>query len=124
MSLYNIKELLAIGGKVVKMFSDTKAADGDTCTIPLDVMLFKEGTFFLNVIAGSGTTPKLDVTIESKDPSGDKWHPIATFTQATGVTNEHKDVSANLGNKIAVKYVISGTDPSFTFSVYVVLKIK
>jgi len=123
MTLYNVKELEAIKGKVIKIFSGTKTATGNTHSTPIDVMQFKEGTFFINVTAKSGTTPTLDVVVESKDPAADIWNTIATFTQATDVTNELKAVAANLGNKIAIKYTIGGTSPSFTFSVYAVPKI-
>lgn len=121
---YSKDELEQNGGAVVEIFKGTKTATGNTEATPLDVMHFKEGTFFIDCSAKSGTSPTLDVTVVTYDESGDDWHVIATFTQLTDVGKEMKAVAANLGAKIAIVYTIGGTDPSFTFTVSAVLKVK
>lgn len=121
---YSKDELEQHGGAVVEIFKDTKVATGNTKTTPVEVMHFKEGTFFIDCSARSGTSPTLDVTVLTYDKSGDDWHVIATFTQLTAVGKEMKAVAANMGDKIAILYTIGGTTPSFTFTVSAVLKVK
>lgn len=71
----------------------------------------------LDVTAASGTTPTLDVVVQTrKDASDSSPRTAATFTQATAATNERKAVSA-LDRQARVNCTIAGTTPSFTFSV-------
>lgn len=82
----------------------------------IDVSDIDEMSVFLNVSAGSGTNPTLDVVIEDS-PDGVKWHTKESFTQATGITTEAKRIT-NFGKFIRVKRTIGGTDtPTFTFDV-------
>jgi len=112
------------GGITVKLFSGEVSATGNTHSTPYYVLPFKEGNFFLNVTAKAGTTPTIDVVVESKDPSADKWHTIATFTQiGDTIGSEMKPVAANLGKNIAIKYTLGGSNPVYTFTVYAVLKV-
>lgn len=68
----------------------------------------------LDVTAASGTTPTLDVDIEtSRD--GVTWYVSGSFTQATGVTSEEKLFM--LDRFVRPKATIGGTTPDFTFSV-------
>lgn len=84
---------------------------------------YKEASFFLNVTAVSGTTPTLDVKIQTKDPVSGEWFDIVTFTQATGITKERKaDKTIDIGSVIRASYTIGGTTPSFTFSLGAVVK--
>lgn len=84
---------------------------------------YKEASFFLNVTAASGTTPTLDVTIQTKDPVSSEWFDIVTFTQATGITKERKaDKNTDIGSVIRANYTIGGTTPSITFSLGAVVK--
>ena len=106
----------------IMLDSGTRTATGDNSATPSDVKWAKEGMFFLDVTAVSGTDPTLDVTIQTKDDTSGCWFPIATFTQKTAVGRELKSVSANLGSIIAVFWKIEGTDPSFMFSVGFILK--
>lgn len=70
----------------------------------------------LAVTAASGTTPSLTVKVQDSI-DGTNWNDIATFTAATGVTAEVKRVAAPIGNTIRAVSTITGTTPSFTFSV-------
>lgn len=71
----------------------------------------------LHVTAASGTTPSLTVKVQhSADNS--TWADLATFTAATAVTAEQKvSTSATVNRYTRVLYTISGTGPSFTFTV-------
>lgn len=109
------------GTEITLLASETRTTSGDTSGTPVDVKKFKEGNFFLDITAVSGTTPTLDIAIKTKDPVSGKWFTIVQFTQATAIGSEMKTVG-NLGSLIAVFYTIGGTSPSFTFSVGAVLK--
>lgn len=68
----------------------------------------------LDVTAASGTSPTLDVDVEtSRD--GSTWYTSGSFTQATAVGGEEKLFM--LDRFVRAKATIGGTTPSFTFSV-------
>lgn len=75
----------------------------------------------LHVIAASGTSPTLDVTVRSDDASGFSSPTTRlTFTQATGITSEWKTAAGAITDDYwRVTYTIGGTNPSFTFVVAV-----
>lgn len=99
--------------------SATKTASG---TGPVfEVGTYDRGSFFLEVTAASGTSPTLDVDIQSYDVVADAWHNVVSFAQATG-TGRQRKTAEYLGERIRVNYTIGGTDPSFTFSVGAVVK--
>jgi len=89
-------------------------------------------TLFIDVTAVSGTSPTLDIYVQGKDPVTGKYFNIAksvtiTSVQATGlivypgVTDVFAMVDAEndvpLPRTWRIRYVIGGTNPSFTFSV-------
>lgn len=87
-----------------------------------------EGVFYLDVTAGSGTTPTLDVDIEEFDPTSGKWFVVASFAQASGVTTERilspsvsgagaPDAGGLPGQRYRAAYTLGGTTPNFTFTV-------
>jgi hypothetical protein len=77
--------------------------------------------FVLDSAAGTGTTPTLDVTITASDTSGGTYTAIsgAAFTQVTGTASQQKLAISkdDVKRYLKVAYTISGTTPSFTFSV-------
>lgn len=74
--------------------------------------------FYLNVTAVSGTSPTLDVVIESLVDG--VWMSEGAFTQATGVTTGKIELT-NLPCDIRVRHTIGGTaTPTFTFTVTLV----
>jgi hypothetical protein len=91
-------------------------------TADINVGNYKEGIFFLNVTAVSGTSPTLDVSIQSKDPVSGVYFTIANFTQVTDITSQSICITSCMGSIIRVQYKVGGTNPSFTFSVGGVLK--
>jgi hypothetical protein len=101
----------------VLLDATTRTATGQST--PIEV---KKGTgcFELSVTAASGTTPSMTVTIQtSKDGSGSglgSWRTVATFTAATAATAERVSATS-LDRFIRAVATISGTTPSFTYSV-------
>jgi len=83
------------------------ATEDDTKDKPFDVGPFKEATFFLNctVLGGTNVTVKILVL----DPASLVWHDLVSFTVLTAVGKEKKEVTANLGDKIAVVVTPTGT---------------
>lgn len=70
----------------------------------------------LDVTAVSGTTPQLTVTIQDS-PDGTAWTTRDTFGVKTGVSNETRTIPSGLDVFQRVSWTITGTTPSFTFSV-------
>lgn len=73
----------------------------------------------LHVVAVSGTSPTLDVKIESDDASGFA-SPVdrITFAQATGRTSEWASAAGAIADDwFRINYTIGGTNPDFTFIV-------
>jgi hypothetical protein len=72
----------------------------------------------LNVTAVSGTTPTLDITVETSFDNGvtDAWRALGTFAQKTAVSTERKDF-AGCDRWVRSRRVIAGTTPSFTYDI-------
>lgn len=68
----------------------------------------------LNVTARSGTTPTLDVDVLTCDTEGGTYYVAGSFAQKTSVTSERKTFTVD--RFVKLKWTISGTTPSFTFS--------
>lgn len=71
----------------------------------------------LDVTAASGGTPNLAVLIEDSLDGGVNWNPVVTFTAKTAAGREVKDLTTPFSDMLRVSWVITGTTPSFTFSV-------
>lgn len=98
--------------------SAAQTADGQG--EPIDTSEYLEAHVLLDVTAVSGVLPMLDLVIETS-PDKTNWFPHTTFTQKTDVGKELKTLS-NLGRFMRARWTISGTDPSFTFSLGLVGK--
>ena len=73
----------------------------------------------LHVVAASGTSPTLDVIVESDDDPG-FGTPLTrgSFTQATGRTSERLRIAGAITDDYwRVGFTVGGTDPSFTVAV-------
>jgi len=92
----------------------------------VDIEPLKAANFYLDVTAVSGTTPTLDVKIQEKDPVSGKYFDLVSFTQVTAVISERKNYGSGVGELLGkiIRFVatISGTTPSFTFSLSMVGK--
>jgi hypothetical protein len=77
----------------------------------------------LVVSAASGTTPTLDVTLETSDAAGSTWTTVGTgFTQQTTTNAGLYKVHTALGYQCRWKWTIAGTTPSFTFAINTTVK--
>ncbi len=70
----------------------------------------------LDVTAASGTVPQLTVTVQDS-PDGTTWTTRDTFGVKTGISNETRTIPSGLDVFQRVAWTITGTTPSFTFSV-------
>ena len=122
--LYNMVETLKYRGRLVLLFSGTKTATGNNNgTDEIDALGFKEATFFLNVSAIT-TTGNVVITIQSRnpDPEVSQYEDLVAFSSVAAIGGEKKDVSANLGSILSLKWVFT-TTTTITFRVFAVLKI-
>jgi hypothetical protein len=69
----------------------------------------------VTVVAGTGG-PTLDVIVETSPDGVNEWQTVATFAQKSGVSNE-RNVFPGCDRFVRAKWTITGTNPSFTFSV-------
>lgn len=72
----------------------------------------------LDVTAASGTTPSLAVLIEDT-LDGTNFYTVGTFAAKTAVGREVINVTTPFTDTLRVSWTITGTTPSFTFSVSV-----
>lgn len=88
--------------------ADTAVELGDCATVRL----------VLNVSAVSGTTPTLDVTVETSADNGvaDAWRTLGTFAQKTVVAAERKSFGG-CDRWVRTRRVVGGTTPSFTYDI-------
>ncbi len=70
----------------------------------------------LDVTAVSGTTPSLTVFIEDT-LDGVNWNQVGAFAAKTAVGREVINVTTPFAKRLRVRWAITGTTPSFTFSV-------
>jgi hypothetical protein len=97
-----------------------RTATGNGTGIDVQTM---DGDLFLvlDSAAGTGTTPTLDIKVQSSDTSGGTYADIAgaTFTQVTTTASQQAiTISKDEAKRyIRVVYTVGGTSPSFTFSV-------
>ena len=70
----------------------------------------------LDVTVASGTIPTLDVLVQDT-VDGTNFYTIATFAQKVTTGREVIRVSTAFTDTLRVSFTITGTTPSFTFSV-------
>lgn len=73
----------------------------------------------LDVTAASGTTPNLTAFIETT-VDGTNWDVVGTFAAKTAAGREVITINNFIGNNLRARWVITGTTPSFTFSIKIV----
>ena len=128
MEQYSAVELGKYGGVTLPIFElQAVTESGDNESDPLNILPFSRGLFFLRVTAmAGGGGEELDVTIRTKDPSGDYWFNLMAFWPIlTGVGGRIKVpfMVPNMGEKLAISYDLTDIT-SVTFSVYGVFKIR
>lgn len=83
----------------------------------------REMLLLLNVTAASGTSPTLNVKLQTTDDAGATWYdvPGGAFTQATTTGTQALALTA-FGDTVRASSTIGGTSPSFTYAVKAVMK--
>lgn len=84
---------------------------------------YREAIATLNVTAASGTTPTLDVKLQTSDDGGTTWYdlPGGVFTQRTAAGAQALQIT-NFGDTLRAVSTIGGTTPSFTYAIKLVAK--
>lgn len=108
---------------VTLLAASTETASGAGAGVAVGTL--RELLVVLNVTAASGTSPSLTVEIDSSVDGGTTWVKLQTFAAVTAVGVAQISLgapSAAFGNLIRASWTVSGTTPSFTFSVLAVGK--
>jgi hypothetical protein len=95
--------------------SAARTASGNTSDI--DVGRFMCGEICLDVTAVSGTSPVLNVYVEGKDQLSGKYRTLWSRTGISAVGTFGCTVERLAFKYIRARWTISGTSPSFTFSI-------
>jgi len=103
--------------RVITLLSSGTYTAATAYSSSFDVSAYAEGQIFIDVTAEAGAST-LDVTIQSS-PDDSTWFTHTTVGQISA-TGQTLQVLTNLGKYIRVKYVVGGTN--FTFSVKGVFK--
>lgn len=76
----------------------------------------------LDVTAAAGTSPNLTAFVEDS-LDGVNWNVIGTFAAKTAAGREVINVTTPFADRIRLRWVITGTTPSFTFSVVIASQV-
>jgi hypothetical protein len=97
---------------VVLFASAARTASANGTAVETDKGVLR---LLLDCTAASGTTPTLDITIETRANSSDTYRSVGTFTQVTAAGSARKCFSG-CDREVRAVATIGGTTPSFTFS--------
>jgi hypothetical protein len=97
------------------LFSGTVTASGSTADI--DVSLYSVIEIEVKVTSVGGTTPTLDVYIEGKFEATGDYKVLASVTGITSTGIWFLVINPLVFRYIRVRWVVTGTSPSFTFTV-------
>lgn len=112
---------------IVTVFDKTMTVSENSAQIP--VQNFVEGIFYVKTTNAGGTSPTLDIKIQTK--IGGIWidKPAVSFTQITTNSVEYKDntlatygVFLPLGQYVRFVATIGGTTPTFDVELYAIFK--
>lgn len=102
--------------------SDARVASGDSGIIygygPAKTLRVQ-----LDVTAASGTSPSMAVLVEDT-LDGTNFNTIGTFAAATAATREVINITTPFSDRVRVTWTLTGTSPSFTFSVAAVADVE
>lgn len=100
--------------------SAARTSNGNSSTIN-NGRIPESVTLFINVTAASGSSPVLVVHLDTSPDGGTTWYPVTSTSNitATGQTRLPASVYTDKGVGVLyrVRWVITGTTPSFTFTV-------
>ena len=95
--------------------SAARTATGDSGVLN-DYGPFNKIRAQLDCTAASGTSPTLDVIIEDTI-DGTNYNTVGTFAQLVTTGREVIDITTPFSDRLRITHTITGTTPSFTFSV-------
>ncbi len=111
-----------MGNQNIILLPQAARTTSGTQSVPLDVSLMTEMAAFLIVNSASGTSPSLSVKLQDS-PDGVNWADVYTYPAVTAGNTVLRagwsDFKYSLGRYLQATWTISGTTPSFTFSVSV-----
>lgn len=82
---------------------------------------YTEASVHVDVSQVTGTTPTLDVTVQTS-ADNTNWHAHTALTQLTDSTTAADAQVTNISKYIRLDYNLGGTTPSFTVTALIVLK--
>ncbi|KKM78217.1 hypothetical protein LCGC14_1362190 [marine sediment metagenome] len=121
--------------------SAARTATGNSDTLT-GIERYTSFVALIDVTANGGTSQTLDVAVQTLLPDGITWQPLAQFQQFTtsnlmrvasvvsggdSIGDVDTTLAAGtikdfvLGDTFRVRFVIGGTNPSFTFAVFISL---
>ncbi|MEM2678645.1 MAG: hypothetical protein QXU62_08375 [Thermofilaceae archaeon] len=100
---------------VVLLPSAARTASGTGSDVDVGRFLYAE--VCVDVTAVSGTNPVLNVYVEGKDRYTGKYKTLLSFENISSVQTLWGTISPLIFTLVRVRWTISGTNPSFTFSV-------
>jgi hypothetical protein len=128
------------GGATTGTIENASTLTASSTTNAWHMEPYSQARIYFSVSAATGTSPTLDVRIQSQLGDKSTWHDIAAFTQFTGAANRvmslvsggNKEEAKNDGALTAgtvnavyfgrlwrLKYTVGGTNPNFTVSAYI-----
>lgn len=107
MARYRVDQLVA-----------AQAITATGATRSTDATGFLQGTVYINFTAVSGTTPSLTPTVQTSPDNGTTWFDYATGTAMTAAGQQVIKLPSFAPGLARVSYVVSGTTPSFTGSIW------
>lgn len=119
----NVSGMTDIGHKV--SLNTVHASAAETATTQSSAILaaeYSEGIAYLSSAAGTGTSPTLDIKLQTSYDGSTWFDHGSAFTQVTTSTSNQVLKFTNYGKYIRFVYTIGGTTPSFTFTLQATLK--
>lgn len=109
-----------IRGELLHPAATARTSTGTTTGVQLGALSSTQSMYaVLHVVSASGSTPTLDVKLQSSATQGGSYTDRITFTQAT--TSRTSQLSSYAGAQTntwwRVSYTISGSSPSYLFAV-------
>ena len=97
--------------------SAAQTASGNSAQVNIED--FSSLEIFLDITGVTGTTPSLTVKLQSFDTITSQWYdvPNSSFTAQTAIGLATVSLSNFAGELIRASWAITGTTPSFTFSI-------
>lgn len=94
--------------------SGSETADGNSGDIDVSQVLYVKAV--VDVTSVSGTNPTLDIYLEGKDELSGKYETLWNPAQFTAVGTAFSGVLTIPHQNVRLRWVVGGTNPSFTFS--------